>query len=195
MNVILLFIITVVIIVALAIGLYIVLVIFVKKIFRISRKDAEKKIAAWVNHKPEYHICTDIYLNNQMWNSIQEIIGEPQFEKLKTFSKYNVLWESDFASGIPVIAFTIPFVEEDVLAQIQILLEKQLKQALYQHSLCTDVLVTTTKHPELRQPVVLLMYAENEEQEELLHRLMYSFNHDVISSMSGKLYDDEEKLI
>lgn len=56
-----------------------------------------------------YHIADDTMLLDELWCVIRNVLGEARYADLVKLSQVSQLFSSGFASGLPYLAYTIPY--------------------------------------------------------------------------------------
>lgn len=135
----------------------------------ITREEATKRIQAFVSQKKIYQLATDQMLITDIWNAVNDILGDVRFDELRRLSKTSQMLETSYASGLPYIAVTVIYADDNEKIRIEHILSGIVSRYLSIHGMCNEVLADWKQNMDLRMPVLMIRYAETEEQHKILN--------------------------
>ena len=133
-----------------------------------TKEEAEKKIQAFISQKQEYHLATDQMLIADMENVVNDIVGDVRYEELCRLARTSQLIVSNYASGLPYIAVTVNYADENEKCRLANILSNLVSKYLTVHGLCGDVLLDWKVNGIVKMPALMIRYAETEEQLKIL---------------------------
>lgn len=134
-----------------------------------SKEEATKQIQAFASQKEVYHLATDQMLNTDIWNAVNDIIGDMRYEELCRLSRTSKLFDANFASGLPYLAVTVNYADENEKKRLENILADLVSKYLGIHGLSRDVLVDWKENGRVKMPALMIRYAETEEQLKILN--------------------------
>lgn len=117
---------------------------------------------------PAYHIGGDVLLIQEAWDAERRIIGDARFNNLVSLSQITPIFSTGMASGLPYIALVFPYTSSNEKIQAETLLSGIVKKYLAIHGLSAQVLIDWPYNAGLQMPVIMIRYAETEEEKEIL---------------------------
>ena len=124
------------------------------------------------SQKEEYHLATDNMFVTDAWLIISDIIGEERYADLEKLSRTEQLYFHNYASGLPYVAFTIPYRDENEKCVTESMLCKKISEYLFIHGYKHNVVVDWKENYSLRMPCLMIRYAETNEQEKILNAVL-----------------------
>lgn len=129
-------------------------------------------------------------LVTDIWNAINDIIGDTRYEELCRISRTSKLFETNFASGLPYIAVTVSYADENEKQRIENILRDIVSKYLSIHGLYNGVLSDWKENGHVKMPALMIRYAETEEQLKILNACLQEENRKIIEKHQP-LKDDE----
>lgn len=157
---------------------FIIVVVFVvtRKIVMMwtgcTREEATKMIQNFILQKDEYHLATDKMLFKDVEDAVKVIIGDVRHEELMRLARISSLIDVNFASGLPYIAITVNYVDENEKCRLENILSDLVSKYLDMHCLCKNVLVDWKENSYFKLPALMIRYAETEEEQKILKRVL-----------------------
>ena len=155
-----------------------------------TKEEATKQIQAFVSQKEVYHVATDQMLVTDIWNVVNDIIGDARYEELCRLARTSKLIATDCASGLPYIAVTVNYVDENEKQRLENILTDLVSKYLGIHGLPKDVLADWKENGHVKMPVLMIRYAETEEQLKILNACLQEETVKIIKKRQP-LKDDE----
>jgi len=155
-----------------------------------TKEEATKRIQDFISQKEVYHLATDQMLITDIWNAVNDIIGDVRYEELCKLARTSQLIDVNFASGLPYIAVTVKSADANEKCRLENILADLVKKYLGIHGLCKDVLLDWKENKKIKMPVLMIRYAETEEQLKILNACLYEENQKIIKK-NQPLKDDE----
>lgn len=134
-----------------------------------SKEEATKQIQAFISQKEVYHLATDQMLIAEIWSAVNDIIGDARYEELCKLSRNSTMIHMNFASGLPYIAVTVNYADENEKKRLENILADLVSKYLGIHGLSRDVLVDWKENGRVKMPALMIRYAETEEQLKILN--------------------------
>lgn len=155
-----------------------------------TKEEATKQIQAFISQKDVYHLATDQMLVTDIWNAINNIIGDTRYEELCRLSRTSKLFETNFASGLPYVAVTVNYADENEKQRLENILRDIVSKYLSIHGLCNGVLSDWKENGYVKMPALMIRYAETEEQLKILNACLQEETSKTINKYQP-LEDDE----
>lgn len=133
-----------------------------------TKEEATKKIQAFVSQKEVYHLSADQMLIVDLWNAIHSIIGDVRYAEICRLSRTSQMLEIGFASGLPYVAITVAYADENEKQRLENILRDIVARYLGIHGLCNGVLSDWKENTYVKIPALMIRYAETEEQLKIL---------------------------
>lgn len=160
----------IIIIILSAIALYHVTLHIIKMWAGCSHQEAEQKVHNFLNGKTQYHLNEDNMLFDECFYNIRSVIGENRFNDLEQFSRSTQMVWTGIMSGIPYIAFTVTYNDENEKDRIENLIKNSFMKFQNIHQLSNITITTWKNNKILNLPTLFIGYAENSEQEMLIKK-------------------------
>jgi hypothetical protein len=155
-----------------------------------TKEEATKKIQNFVFQKEEYHIGSDQMLITDIWNAVNNIIGDARYEELRRLSRTSHLFYTNYASGLPYVAVTVPYSGENEKLRLENIIRDIVSTYLSIHGLYNGVLLDWKENVYVKMPALMIRYAETEEQLKILNACLHEEKTRIIIK-SQPLKDDE----
>lgn len=155
-----------------------------------SKEEATKQIQAFVSQKEVYHLATDQMLITDIWNAVNDIVGDARYEELCRLARTAQLICMNYASGLPYIAVTVNYADENEKCRLENILADLASKYLGIHGLCKDVLLDWKENGYVKMPALMIRYAETEEQLKILNACLQEETRKIIEKHQP-LKDDE----
>lgn len=134
-----------------------------------TKNEAEKKIHRAMRSPARiYHVATDPFLIENLWEAIHVVIGDARFDQLVKISQVTPIISSGSASGLPYIVLASPSSNVNEQMQIDALLREIMESNLSIRGLNQRVLIDHKFNPDLQMDMVMIRCAETPEEMELL---------------------------
>lgn len=133
-----------------------------------TKEEATKRIQTFVSQKEVYHLLADQMLILDLWNAVNDIIGNLRYEEICRLSRTSQMFKSGFASRLPYIAITVPYADENEKQRLENILRDIVSRYLSIHGLCNGVLTDWNENGYVKMPELMIRYAETEEQLKIL---------------------------
>ena len=173
------------------IGVYQVVIYLIKMWKGCSRKEAERIIHRVLSGQASYHLSQDNIFWEECYHNIKSVLGEQRFKDLENFSLTTKIVECGINGNIPYMAFTVMFFDENEKQRLESLLKKTVEKYLEIHSLPNSVITMWKENAILKLPMLVIGYAENEEQEKLISKYL-AYQNENVKIKYQPLTDDEE---
>lgn len=128
-----------------------------------TKEEATKKIQAFVSQKEVYHLSADQMLITDLWNAVNDIIGDTRYAEICRLSRTSQMFEIGFASGLPYVAITVAYADENEKQRLENILRDIVSRYLSIHGLCNGVLSDWKENGYIKMPELMIRYAETEE--------------------------------
>ena len=138
-----------------------------------TKEEATKQIQAFVSQKESYHIATDQMLITDLWNAVNDIIGDTRYEEICRLSRTSQMFETSYASGLPYVAITVAYADENEKMRIEHVLSDIVSKYLSIHGMCNGVLSDWKENGKVKMPTLMIRYAETEEQLKILNAYLH----------------------
>lgn len=155
-----------------------------------TKEEATKKIQAFISQKEVYHLATDQMLITDIENAINDIVGDARYEELCRLARTSQLICMNYASGLPYIAVTVNYADENEKCRLENILADLASKYLGIHGLCKDVLLDWKENGYVKMPALMIRYAETEEQLKILNACLQEETRKIIEKHQP-LKDDE----
>ena len=133
-----------------------------------TKEEATKRIQAFLSQKEEYHLANDIMFMTDIHNALSNIIGDVRYEEFCRLSKTSQLIKTAYASGLPYIAITVSYENENEKKRLENILVGIVSKYLIIHSMHNSVLADWIENTYVKMPALIIRYAETEEQFKIL---------------------------
>lgn len=158
-----------------------------------SQEEAHQKIVTFFSKKSPYHIATDIWLINQIWIRIKGIIGDARYSDLVQLSKTATVFENDNMRGIPYIAFTVMYDNENEKIRIEESVRTELEKCLREHIFPDKVITEWSENTSLQLPVLILRYAETVSECKIINAILHEEQQKILQRYRP-IQDEEEEI-
>lgn len=155
-----------------------------------TKEEATKQIQAFVSQKEVYHLASDQMLVTDIWNAVNDIIGDTRYEELCRLSRTSQLFKANFASGLPYVAITVNYENENEKQRLENILVGLVSKYLTIHGLYNGVLSDWKENSYVKMPALMIRYAETEEQLKILNACLQEETAKIIKKYQP-LKDDE----
>lgn len=155
-----------------------------------TKEEATKKIQTFVSQKEVYHLANDQMLITDIWNAVNDIVGDVRYEELCKLSRTSQLIDTNFASGLPYVAVTVNYADENEKQRLEYILSDLVSKYLGLHGLCNSVLCDWKENGYVKMPALMIRYAETEVQLKILNACLQEETTKIIKKHQP-LKDDE----
>lgn len=175
-----------------SIALYYLIIHLIKRWTGCDNTEAEQKLHNFVNGKTPYSFKNDVAFQNDVEYNIQNIIGDKRFNQLCRLSQIVPLLAFNYNSGLPYIAITVNYADDNEKRIIERVLVKLVQRYLQIHSCNTRVLTDWRTNKELSMPCLEIRYATNKEENRIMDNVLRSEQSNIILQNSA-ITDDEDE--
>lgn len=155
-----------------------------------DKEDATRMIWTFMRQTEVYHLSNDTMLVEDMWSVVRDIIGEGRYADLEKLSHTAQLFGCGYASGLPYLAFTVSYENDNEKCMIQNLLQKKMEEHLSIHGYERAILVDWKQNRKLKLPCVMLRYAETMEQTKILNAVLTRESEKVLQKYQPLIDED-----
>lgn len=155
-----------------------------------TKEEATERIQAFVSQKEVYHLSVDQMLIVDLWNAVHSIIGDVRYAEICRLSNTSQMLEIGFASGLPYVAITVAYADENEKQRLENILRDIVARYLGIHGLCNGVLSDWKENTYVKIPALMIRYAETEEQLKILNACLQEETRKIIEKHQP-LKDDE----
>lgn len=155
-----------------------------------TKDEATKQIQDFVSPKNVYHLSSDQMLVIDIWNAVNCIIGDTRYEELCKLSRTAPLFNANFASGLPYIAITVNYANENEKQRLENILVGLVSKYLIIHGFYNSVLSDWIENNYVKMPALMIRYAETTEQLKILNACLQVESAKIIKK-NQPLKDDE----
>lgn len=134
-----------------------------------TKEEATKLIQDFVSQKEMYHLANDQMLITDIWNAVNDIIGDARYEDLCKLARNSTLIHMNYASGLPYVAVTVNYADENEKQRLEHILRDIVSKYLSIHGLYNGVLSDWKENGYVKMPALMIRYAETEEQLKILN--------------------------
>lgn len=174
-------------------AIYFIAVRAIMFLYGCSQEEAHQKIVSFFSDKPPYHITTDSWLINRIWMRIKGLIGDKRFSDLEQISMTAFLFHSGYMSGLPYIAFTVMYDNENEKIRIEKSVRAELEQCLKIHNFPDKVLTEWSENTLLQLPMLILRYAETESERKIIYAILHEERQKTLQRYHP-IQDEEEEI-
>lgn len=155
-----------------------------------TKEEATKKIQAFVSQKEVYHLSADQMLITDLWNVVRDTVGDLRYTEICKLARTSRMFETGFASGVPYIAVTVEYANENEKLRLENILKDVVSRYLLMHGLKHDVLSDWKENGYVKMPQLMIRYAETEEQLKVLNACLHEESAKTIKK-NQSLEDDD----
>lgn len=155
-----------------------------------SKEEATKKIQEFVLQKEEYHLATDQMLIADIWSVVKDIIGDSRYDELCKLSRSSQLFQANYASGLPYLAITVAYSDENEKQRLENVLRALVSKYLSIHGMNKGVLSDWKEDGYLKMPALMIRYAETEEQLKILNACLREETAKIVRKYQPLMDDD-----
>lgn len=178
-----------------SIALYYLTIYIIKRWTGCDSAEAEQKLHNFFNGKIHYSLNNDEGFINDVWNNIRNIIGEKRFKQLRRLSQTTIdcpLLAFGYNSGLPYIAITVKYADDNEKQIIESVLTNLVKYYLHIYGYNTRILTDWKIRGDLDMPYLEIRYATNKEENRIMDKFLYNEQRKIISKNSA-ITDDEDE--
>lgn len=144
------------------------------------------------NHDFEY----DPDLIDEIWESVETVIGDKQYQQLENLSKTldvnNALLMYKYSSGLPYIAITVSYSNNDEKMALETVLVNIIKKYLRLYGNSDFVLVDWKSREDLKLPCLKIRYAKNHKETRIINKVIANERASILFKNSQAVDDTEE---
>lgn len=191
MNIIL----SIVLLLAVAIGAFYVMCHIVKIWTGCDTNEAVQKIHNFMNGTANIDFTTDAGFKEEVWTNVHNIIGDNKFNQLVKLSNSSIgtpLLSTGYNSGLPYIAVSVYYADEGEKQRLECVLTNVVLKYLHVFGYDARVLVNWKKRFDLDMPFLELRYAKTKEQKMILNDVQRSCRDEVITRNTD-IFDETEE--
>lgn len=133
-----------------------------------TAEEAAKKIQEFVSQKKNYHLAEDQILVSDLCEDLKNVIGDVRYQELCKLAKSCTILNFGYASGLPYIAITVNYIDENEKVRLQNVLANRISSFLTIHHLPKQLLLDWKTNGHLCLPALMIRYAETEEERKIL---------------------------
>lgn len=169
-----------------------IVIFIIRLVTGVSKEQALDMVHGFFTQTEPYHIFSDGWLIYELNEIILNVIGETRYDELVKLTNNQVIING-YGSGLPYIGIVIFFQDDNEKMRIQHIIVNKIKQYLEIHGLCIDVVVDWKFNNDLKVPVLMIRFAESEEENIVLKRTIKTQKRQIINKHMP-LEDDELEL-
>lgn len=162
---------TLILVLALCIGGYYAVIHIIKLWTGCSIDEAVTKFHNLVNGKAQYTFSNDNGFMQAVDETVKSVIGDKRYNQLIKLNSTPIitpLLSFGYFSGLPYVAVSLYYADENEQQVLENLLTELVRRYLKIYGYCEQVLVDWKVRKDLQMPVLVIRYAQNQEERRIL---------------------------
>lgn len=181
--------------VILCIGIFYILCHLIKIWTGCNTNEAVAKIHNFMNGKINYQLSHDIDFEEEICESIQNIIGDNRFEKILRLNQLAIspplLFFGDGNSGLPFIGVSVFYDNDNEKNMLANIITNIVRKYLHHYGWSTQVLTEWKTRPDLKMPYLYIRYARTAREHEIMKIELQNRRKKIISQHTP-VFDETE---
>jgi hypothetical protein len=146
----------------------------------------------------EYKLCNDVNLNNEISESVRNIIGDKRYEKLLKLNHLNLstplLSFGDGNGGLPFISISLFYADDNEKKRLENIITNIVQKYLMLYGWSTQVLVDWKTRQDLNMPSLCIKYARTAKEKKIMNIELQDKRKKIISQYAPVVDDTEDDL-
>ncbi len=187
---------TLILVLALCIGGYYAVIHIIKLWTGCSIDEAVTKFHNLVNGKAQYTFSNDNGFKQAVAETVKAVIGDKRFNQLIKLNSTGInptVFFIDDKCVLPYVAVSVYYADENEKQVLENLLTELVRRYLKIYGYCEQVLVDWKVRKDLQMPVLVIRYAQNQEERRILGIRLGEIRNNIVAHNTDIKDDTDDK--